>query len=135
MPAQSTANANSIDARRPSKGGAVDGRTLVAKRRRELIEIYMVALGGPAAVAGRLVVDVRRAAELVTLAEAERAKAMRGEPVDLSSLIRIEGAADRAVRRLGIKPGADQPKPKTLAEYAAQRASEKASSGSGGSLA
>lgn len=132
MPARSSAIANPIADRKPSKGGAVDGRTLVARRRRELIDIYTSALGGAASLSEGQRLDIRRAAELVTLAEAERAKAMRGEPVDLSALIRVEGAADRAVRRLGIKPGSTQPKPESIAEYAARRAREKAAGSAGG---
>lgn len=115
----------------PSRGGTVDGRTLAARRRRELINAYTVALGGIEAISVSRLVDVRRAAELVALAESERAKALRGEAVDLSALIRVEGAADRAVRRLGIKPGAVPSRPLTLAEYAKAKAAGKATGSAG----
>jgi hypothetical protein len=41
-------------------------------------------------------------------------------------LTRLEGAADRAVRRLGIKPGSNAPKPMSILEYAAKKAAEQA---------
>jgi hypothetical protein len=65
--------------------------------------------------------DIARAADLILIAERARADALRGNPVDLGDLTRLEGAADRAVRRLGIKPGAAKPAP-SLAEYLANRA-------------
>src|ERR1700738_3934363 len=46
--------------------------------------------------------------------------------VDLGDLTRLEGAADRAVRRLGIKPGSNAPKPMSILEYAAKKAAEQA---------
>jgi hypothetical protein len=81
----------------------IDGRTEIARRRRDLIEALVAALGGkPSDVA---MLDVRRAAELTAIAEEARRQALQGAAVDLAALARIEGTADRAVRRLGIKPG------------------------------
>jgi len=45
---------------------------------------------------------VRRAAELVGRAEQLRANALRGEPVDLLAMVRLENLATRAVAALGI---------------------------------
>jgi hypothetical protein len=61
--------------RKPSRGGVLDGRTMVARRRRELIDVYSAALGGPAALSDGQVIDVRKAAELVALSEQARARA------------------------------------------------------------
>jgi hypothetical protein len=83
----------------------LDGRTQVAHRTRELIASFVSSLGG--AVTPTQSVDVRRAAELLALAEARRAAALRDPATtDLDALIRLEGAADRAVRRLEIKAAA-----------------------------
>jgi hypothetical protein len=52
-----------------------------------------------------MMTDIVRAADLALIAERARADALRGGSV--SDIVRLEGAADRAVRRLGIK--ADKP--------------------------
>lgn len=108
MPALSAVTADPLPTRKPSKGGAVDGRTLIAKRLRQLVEIYAHALGGLERLSEGQRIDIRRAAELVALAEAARAKAMRegtGDASELSAMIRLESTAARAVRALDIKPG------------------------------
>lgn len=66
--------------------------------------------------------DARRAAELTLLAERARAQALAGggAVVDAAALVKLEGAADRAVRRLRLKPGAVNSK--TLADHLASRA-------------
>jgi hypothetical protein len=46
---------------------------------------------------------VRRAAELLTMAEMARAAMLNGQPTDMLALVRLEGAASRAVRVLGVK--------------------------------
>jgi hypothetical protein len=51
-------------------------------------------------------VEIERAASLLILAADLRTKALRGEDVAIADLSRLEGTADRAIRRLGIKPGA-----------------------------
>jgi len=91
--------------KRPSQGGVLDGRTRRARRRRELIRTYSNALGGDAALTEGQRVDVRKAAELVALAEDCRALAMQqgsGGPGALSALLRLESASARAVRALGL---------------------------------
>ncbi len=60
--------------------------------------------------------DITRAVDLVLIAERTRAEALRGGAIDLSALTRIEGAADRAVRRLGIKAGANGSEAPTLVQ-------------------
>jgi hypothetical protein len=115
--------------RPPCRGGVLDGRLPVAKRRKELINAFTAAVAGLDALTPVQSSAVVRAADLVALAEQQRAKALSGDAsVDMEGLIRLEGAADRAVRRLGIKPGANQAKPPSIAEYAARKAAEKAAS-------
>jgi hypothetical protein len=130
MEARSAATVRSFDARKPSRGGVVDGRSAIAKRRLELFDIYSGALGGPAGLTEGQRIDIRRASELTALAESARAQAMRegfGDASQLSAMVRLESTAARAVRALGIKPDSG-PKPPSIAEYAARKAAEKAAS-------
>jgi len=55
----------------------MDGRTLVAKRCRQLIETYNTARGGPEAISDGQRIDIRKAAEITALAEQAPAKALR----------------------------------------------------------
>jgi hypothetical protein len=82
------------------------------RRRRDLVEAFVRALGGPEAVSDLTLVQVRKASELVALAEATRAAALTGglQGLDISGLIKIENAAARAVRLLGLKI---EPPPRT----------------------
>jgi hypothetical protein len=98
---------------RPTRLDGVDGRSAEGRRRRDLIEGYVAALGGPEKVTAAAMLDVKRAAELVQIAERKRADALRGADIDLGQLIRLEGAVDRAVRRLGIGPGTETEQPPT----------------------
>jgi hypothetical protein len=91
----------------PARLAGIDGRSSDARRRRDLIMTYADALGGADKVSAATVNDIVRAVDLVIIAEQARAKALRGDKgVDLGDLTRLEGAADRAVRRLGIKQDA-----------------------------
>jgi hypothetical protein len=99
----------------------MDGRKPCGRRRRDLMEAFVTALGhAPSEVQ---MIDIRRAAELTALAEEARMTALKqgnASIADLDALVRIEGAADRAVRRLGIKAGAPKPA-RTLADLVAER--------------
>lgn len=102
----------------------LDGRTLIARRQRTLVNAFILALGGLDRVSAVQMADIKGAAELVALAEATRSRIMRAGatgPGELTALIRLEGTASRAQRALGIKPGASAPMP-TLAEHLASRA-------------
>jgi hypothetical protein len=128
MNATSSAVRHQSADRSPSRGGVLDGRTLISRRRRELIDVYTAALGGPAALSEGQLIDIRKAAELTALAEQARARAMREGITDageLSAMIRLESTAARAVRALNIKPAAGERTP-SIAEYAARKAAEKA---------
>jgi hypothetical protein len=129
MAAQSAATAIAVAERKPSKGGVLDGRTLVARRRRELIDIYADALGGPAGLSAGQLIDIRKAAELTALAEAARGKAMREgltDAAEMSAMVRLESTAARAVRALNIT-AAGASKPRSLADHIAARAAKAAS--------
>jgi tagatose-1,6-bisphosphate aldolase non-catalytic subunit AgaZ/GatZ len=110
----------------PRRLRGFDGRSIGGRRRRDLIDAFVAALGGAGACTDVTMVAVVRAAELTAVAEEARAAALKGDPtVDLGSLVRIEGAADRAVRALGLKAVAAAKVP-GLAEHLAKRAAERA---------
>jgi hypothetical protein len=91
----------------------------VDRRRRDLVEAFMAALGGPSGVNDLTQVMVRRAAELTTAVEMARADMLNGVPTDMLALVRLEGVAARAVRVLGIKT--EPPVSKNAARVAAIR--------------
>jgi hypothetical protein len=95
---------------------------------KELVGDYAAKLGGNAGPA--TLAEIMRAAESVVIAEGLRAKALRGEPVDMAELNKANGVAARSVKALGIKPGkAAVP---SLADHLARRAAERAGERSGG---
>jgi hypothetical protein len=115
----------------PRRVRSIDGRSEAGRRRRDLIDIFVEALGGPDTVTDARMVDVVRAAELIAVTEATRAALLKGnQSIDLLALSRIEGTADRAVRRLGIKLPSG-PKASTLQEHLAKRAAKRAGERSG----
>lgn len=81
-------------------------------------------MGGLEHVTPVQMTDVRRAAELVVLAEETRATALRegAAAIDISALVRLEGQAARAVKALAIKPRGERPKPLSIAEWLAAQA-------------
>ena len=91
--------------------------TAIGRRVADLVRGYLDALGNPQDVGRQAAVIA--AAELLVLAEETRAAALR-DPLaaDLDNIVRVQSVADRALRRLGIKPGAP-PKPPSLKEYIA----------------
>ena len=102
-----------------------------ARRQRDLVEAFVSALGGSVTelVAGQ----IRKCAELMTMAEGIRAGALGGTPQtsgDLMALIRIEGEARRCLKTLGIKvePAAKPSGALTIARarWEEQRAQEQA---------
>jgi hypothetical protein len=100
---------------------AMDGRTIAARRARELARGFEAELGGSLSVSRRLAVE--RAAALVAIAEDAQAKRLSGTTeVSLGDLIRVTNAAERAVRQLGIKAPAPAPPPPSLAAWAQQAA-------------
>jgi hypothetical protein len=72
-------------------------------RRQQLVAAYVEALGGKARMTAIQAQDVERAVDLVLLAREMRASVRQGA-AKISDLTRLEGAADRAVRRLNLPP-------------------------------
>jgi len=100
---------------------AIDGRSQLGRRVRDLAESFAAQLGGWPTLSDTMAANVRKAAELTALAERARADALRDGSVDPLGLVRLEGATGRAVRALGIKPAARREWP-TLDEHLAATA-------------
>jgi hypothetical protein len=100
-----------------------------ARRQRDLVEAFVNALGG--SVTELVAVQIRKCAELLTMAEGIRAGALGGTPQtsgDLMALIRIEGEARRCLKTLKIEPAAKPSGGLTIARarWEEQRAQEQA---------
>ena len=74
------------------------------RRRHDLIRVFVDALGGRDAVSDVALMQVKKAAELLALAEMVRAK-MLGDPGrDVTGLVRLEGEARARSPRSGSSP-------------------------------
>lgn len=102
----------------PQYIAGADNRSPWARRRRDLVDGFVTALGGIEKLSAVQVTHIRRAAELTVLAEATRAKALSDDAasVDLAALVRLEGAASRAVKALGLKTGTAATTPLSMRE-------------------
>ena len=81
------------------------------RRRHDLIRVFVDALGGRDAVSDVALMQVKKAAELLALAEMVRAK-MLGDPGrDVTGLVRLEGEARRTLAALGIKSDVPKTRP------------------------
>lgn len=118
---------------RPKVGGKLrlhsladlDGRTVASRRARSLAAALAEELGG--IITASLGAAIERAATLVALAEDVRSRRLAGdESVSLEDLVRVDAAADRAVRRLHLAPGASRSSEPDLATYLAGLAAEDA---------
>jgi hypothetical protein len=103
--------------------------TRAARRQRELVASYVHALGGCGRVSAMQMLEIERVAGLGLLASEMRAKALRGEAVEITDLTRLEGTLDRAVRKLNLPaPGGAVPvmtlEDHVAANYATGDASE-----------
>jgi hypothetical protein len=98
------------------------------ERRQSLVDGYVQALGGIERVSPIVLEDVERCADLVMLAREMRA-AVRQGTAKISDLTRLEGAADRAQRRLHLPPPGSAAPTQSLAEYLAQRATDEPEAG------
>ena len=106
-------------------------QTRAGRLRKEMIDGYTAALGGKARVTAIQLQDITRAVDLVTLASKARAALAAGNAT-INDVVKLEGAADRAVRRLNLsapgpskvsKYGKAEPVP-TLQDYFANQQGE-----------
>jgi hypothetical protein len=102
----------------------IDGRSKAAKRAKALAAGFIAQIGSGADDAATLAA-VQKAAELVVVSEAMRARALRGESVDLSELVKVQGVADRGVRALNLPKQLPPDRIPILSEYLAAHDSER----------
>jgi hypothetical protein len=81
------------------RSARIDGRLTAARRVKELTAAFLDQL--PVADATTLAA-VKKAAELVAVAEGLRRKALLGEVVDMLALVRVENLAQRAIVALNL---------------------------------
>jgi hypothetical protein len=93
---------------RPPVAGAKyrkPNQTKAARQRKEMIADFVAALGGSERVSPIRLQDVLRCVDLILLATTARAALAAGRTT-VEDCIKLENAADRAVRRLNLKPDA-----------------------------
>jgi hypothetical protein len=98
------------DARAPRQRSAVtngpmrrtSGNTAAGRRVRDLYRAFLQHMTNPADTIAQA--NALNAAELTVAAENARTKLLAGQG-DIEQIVRLENLANRAVRRLGIKPG------------------------------
>jgi hypothetical protein len=102
-----TAEASKTEATKgkPEPAYRKPNQTRAGRQRKDLIDGYVVALGGASRVSPIVMQDITRAVDLCMLAQTARADLLAGKTT-IGEVVLLEGAADRAVRRLNLKPGA-----------------------------
>jgi hypothetical protein len=101
------------------RSGRVDGRLRAARRVKALTAAFLTQLDATDPVT---LAAVKKAAELVAVAEDLRRRALQGDVIDLGEMVKVEGVADRAVRALAIdRKRALAPRAPSLKEYLAAR--------------
>jgi hypothetical protein len=94
--------------------------TARGRRTADLVAAYLVALGNPPEIERQA--EVIAAAEMQVLAEEARSLALKAVGhADLDQVIRLQGAADRAVRKLGLPDRRREPEGPTLSDILAER--------------
>jgi len=100
--------------------GDLDGRTVAARRSRELAATFAAELDPSGNLTPTQRLAVERAATLTAVSEDAQTRRLAGDhSVSLEDLVRIDNAARRAVRDLNIRPGARSDEP-NLADYLRQ---------------
>jgi hypothetical protein len=98
-----------------------DGRTVSARRYRDLVVAFETEVGGGAALTASERATVQQAAAIALRAEELQADLVLGKPVDSDLLVRLTGTARRLLN--GIKGNADDRRPvgPNLADYLASK--------------
>jgi hypothetical protein len=92
--------------------------TANGRRVADLYRSYLRAMGDPTDAVAQA--NVLAAAELTVAAETARVQLLAGK-ADVDQLVKLENLAARAIRRLGIKPGAAAAPTQSLAAYLASK--------------
>jgi hypothetical protein len=105
----------------------VDGRSMVARRYRDLAIALADDLGGQDKLSEPSKILVRQAAALTVQVEGLQSKIVSGVEVDLEQLTRLSNVLGRTLQRLGLKKAA--PAKLSVPEYLARRDAMRASRG------
>jgi hypothetical protein len=87
----------------------VDGRSVVARRYRDIACALASELGGQDQLSEPAKLLIRQAAALTVQVEQVQAKIVAGEDVDLEQLTRLSNSSLRTLQRLGIKKPPGKP--------------------------
>jgi hypothetical protein len=104
---------------RPHTLRGIDGRTMSARRYRDLCIALADDLGGQDKLSEPTRILVRQAAAISVQLESLQSKIVSGVDVDLEQLTRLSNVLGRTLQRLGLKKPA-APRGPTLAEILAQ---------------
>jgi hypothetical protein len=74
------------------------------ERRKQIVDGYVQKLGGIERVNALQRVEIERVVDMTLLAEGMRARALRGEAINIGDLVRLEGALSRVLRSLNLPP-------------------------------
>jgi hypothetical protein len=100
---------------------AIDRRTRLGRRSKELVQLFRSRLGSDVVADAVLAAAVERAARLVCLAEDLSARALRGEaPAD--DVVRVTRLADLHMRRLKLDRHVPRDATPSLEQYLQQKA-------------
>src|ERR1700722_7312700 len=101
------------------RGG--DGRSMVARRYRDVAIALADDLGGQDKLSEPSKILVRQAAALTVQVEGLQTKIVSGGGVNLAQLTRLSNVLGRTLQRLGLKKAASKSTKLTVPEYLAQR--------------
>lgn len=96
----------------------VDGRSVVARRYRDVAIALADDLGGQDRLSEPTKILVRQAAALTVQVESLQAKIVTGEDVDLEQLTRLSNVLGRTLQRLGLKKPPPKPSSPLAAHFA-----------------
>jgi hypothetical protein len=109
--------------RAPGAGRPIGSRSHRVTMRETLVRAYADQLGGLDRIGPILMTDIERAVDMLLLAQAARAKLAAGR-TSITEVCRLEGHADRAVRRLALSPPRTHSLAPSLRDYLAGSATE-----------
>jgi hypothetical protein len=117
----------------PEQRGRPLGSVGARGRRQQLVAAYAEALGGKGRLTAIQAQNITRAVDLAMLAQTARADLLAGKTT-INDVVKLEGAADRAVRRLNLpapgpskvskRYGNAEPVPTPLQDYFAGQAED-----------
>jgi hypothetical protein len=97
-----TAEASKAEAtKRPAPAFRKPNQTRAGRHRQRMAADFVAALGGADRVNPLQLEDIHRAADLVVLAKTARGELAAGK-TSIDDVVKLENAADRAVRRLNL---------------------------------